>query len=140
MKYGASGQVQGNPCEAKASGDHNVEQATEGAQGAAGGVRVKASGRSSRKHAAAGPVSLVEGSRLPCGRHGLGTRPGAWCRVGVATRKAVSQVRDVVVEALDPIEIILFGSVAQTALGNDLDLVVVTEDGDGAPRNIGLVS
>lgn len=58
----------------------------------------------------------------------------------LATRKAVSQVRDVVVEALDPIEIILFGSVAQTASGNDLDLVVVTEDGDGAPRNIGLVS
>ena len=62
---------------------------------------------------------------------GLRTRPSAWCRVSLATRKAVSQVRDAVVETLDPIEITLFGSVAQTASGNDLDLVVVAEEGDG---------
>lgn len=44
-------------------------------------------------------------------------------------------VRDAVVEAVDPVEIILFGSVAQTSSGNDLDLLVVTEDCDGAPGN-----
>ena len=51
----------------------------------------------------------------------------------MVTRKTASLVRDAVVEALDPVEIILFGSVAQTASGNDLDLLVVTEDPDGAP-------
>ncbi|MDD9987721.1 MAG: hypothetical protein OXQ31_15715 [Spirochaetaceae bacterium] len=53
----------------------------------------------------------------------------------MVTRKTASLVRDAVVEAVDPVEIILFGSVAQTASGNDLDLLVVTEECDGAPRN-----
>ena len=53
----------------------------------------------------------------------------------MVTRKTASLVRDAVVEAVDPVEIILFGSVAQTASGNDLDLLVVTEDRDGAPGN-----
>ncbi len=44
-------------------------------------------------------------------------------------------MRDAVVEAVDPVEIILFGSVAQAASGNDLDLLVVTEDRDGPPGN-----
>ena len=53
----------------------------------------------------------------------------------MVTRKTASLVRDAVVEAVDPVEIILFGSVAQTASGNDLDLLVVTEDRDGARGN-----
>ena len=48
----------------------------------------------------------------------------------VVTRRTASLVRDAVVEAIDPIEIILFGSVAATSSGNDLDLLVVTEDRD----------
>jgi len=53
----------------------------------------------------------------------------------VVTRKTAALVRDAVVEAVDPVEIILFGSVAQAASGNDLDLLVVTEDRDGPPDN-----
>ena len=53
----------------------------------------------------------------------------------VVTRETASLVRDAVVDAIDPIEIILFGSVAQTSSGNDLDLLVVTEDRDGPPEN-----
>lgn len=53
----------------------------------------------------------------------------------MVTRKTASLVRDAVVEAVDPVEIILFGSVAQSSSGNDLDLLVVTEDPDGAPGN-----
>lgn len=53
----------------------------------------------------------------------------------MVTRATASLVRDAVVEAVDPVEIILFGSVAQTASGNDLDLLVVTEDPNGAPGN-----
>ena len=44
------------------------------------------------------------------------------------TREAAGRVRDAVVEAIDPLEIILFGSVAQESSGNDLDLLVVTDD------------
>ena len=44
------------------------------------------------------------------------------------TREAAARVRDAVVEAIDPLEIILFGSVAQATSGNDLDLLVVTDD------------
>lgn len=50
----------------------------------------------------------------------------------MVTRKTASLVRDAVVEALDPVAIILFGSVAVASSGNDLDLLVVTEDQDGA--------
>ena len=50
----------------------------------------------------------------------------------VVTRRTASLVRDAVVEAIDPIEIILFGSVAVASSGNDLDLLVVTDDRDGA--------
>ena len=53
----------------------------------------------------------------------------------MVTRKTASLVRDAVVEAVDPVEIILFGSVAQGASGSDLDLLVVTEDRDGPPGN-----
>ena len=54
----------------------------------------------------------------------------AWYRARVVTRKTASLVRDAVVQAIDPIEIILFGSVAESSSGNDLDLLVVTEDRD----------
>ncbi len=50
----------------------------------------------------------------------------------MVTRKTASLVRDAVVEAIDPVEIILFGSVAMASSGNDLDLLVVTDDRDGA--------
>ena len=50
----------------------------------------------------------------------------------MVTRKTASQVRDAVVQAIDPIEIILFGSLAENPSGNDLDLLVVTDDRDGA--------
>lgn len=50
----------------------------------------------------------------------------------VVTRRTASLVRDAVVEAIDPVEIILFGSVAVASSGNDLDLLVVTDDRDGA--------
>jgi HEPN domain-containing protein/predicted nucleotidyltransferase len=46
----------------------------------------------------------------------------------VVTRETAARVRDAVVEAIDPLEIILFGSVAQVTAGNDLDLLVVTDD------------
>ena len=44
------------------------------------------------------------------------------------TREAAARVRDAVVQAIDPLEIILFGSVANETSGNDLDLLVVTDD------------
>ena len=50
----------------------------------------------------------------------------------MVTRKTASLVRDAVVEAVDPVEIILFGSVAVASSGNDLDLLVVTDDRHGA--------
>ena len=54
----------------------------------------------------------------------------------MVTRKTASLIRDAVVEAVDPVEIILFGSVAQTASGNDLDLLVVAQDDrHGTPGN-----
>ena len=53
----------------------------------------------------------------------------------MVTRQTASLVRDAVVEAIDPLEIILFGSVAAAASGNDLDLLVVTDDPDGAPES-----
>lgn len=46
----------------------------------------------------------------------------------MVTRDTAAQVRDAVVEAIDPLEIILFGSVAQAASGHDIDLLVVTDD------------
>ena len=55
--------------------------------------------------------------------------------LSVVTRETASLVRDAVVDAIDPIEIILFGSVAQTSSGNDLDLLVVTQDRGDAPGN-----
>ncbi len=50
----------------------------------------------------------------------------------MVTRAAAGAVRDVVVTAIDPLEIILFGSVATRAAGNDLDLLIVTDDRDAA--------
>ncbi len=50
----------------------------------------------------------------------------------MVTRKTASLVRDAVVEAIDPVEIILFGSVAMASSGNDLDLLVVTDERHGA--------
>ena len=55
--------------------------------------------------------------------------------LSVVTRETASLVRDAVVDAIDPIEIILFGSVAQTSSGNDLDLLVVTQDRGDTPGN-----
>ena len=52
----------------------------------------------------------------------------------VVTRRTASLVRDAVVEAIDPVEIILFGSLAEHSSGNDLDLLVVADDRDGAAR------
>ena len=46
----------------------------------------------------------------------------------MVTRETAARVRDAVVEAIDPLEIILFGSVARATSGNDLDLLVVTDD------------
>ena len=51
----------------------------------------------------------------------------------VVTRDVAAQVRDAVVDAIDPLEIILFGSLAHAATGRDLDLLVVTDDEDGLP-------
>ena len=50
----------------------------------------------------------------------------------MVTRATAGAVRDAVVAAIDPLEIILFGSVAARAAGNDLDLLIVTDDRDGA--------
>ena len=50
------------------------------------------------------------------------------------TREAAGRVRDAVVEAIDPLEIILFGSVAQATSGNDLDLLVVDRRRQPPPR------
>lgn len=50
---------------------------------------------------------------------------------GVVTRETAAAVRDAVVAAIDPLEIILFGSVATAAVGNDLDLLIVTDDRNG---------
>ena len=46
----------------------------------------------------------------------------------MVTRDTAAVVRDAVVDAMDPLEIILFGSIAQEASGNDIDLLVVTDD------------
>ena len=50
----------------------------------------------------------------------------------MVTRATAGAVRDAVVAAIDPLEIILFGSVAAGAAGNDLDLLIVTDDRDDA--------
>lgn len=50
------------------------------------------------------------------------------------TRDAAAIVRDAVVQAIDPLEIVLFGSVAERASGRDIDLLVVTDD-DDRPTN-----
>ena len=50
----------------------------------------------------------------------------------MVTRATAGAVRDVVVAAIDPLEIVLFGSVATRAAGNDLDLLIVTDDRDAA--------
>ena len=50
------------------------------------------------------------------------------------TRDTAAVVRDAVVEAIDPLEIILFGSIAEDASGRDIDLLVVTDD-DGRPTS-----
>ena len=50
------------------------------------------------------------------------------------TRETAARVRDAVVDAIDPLEIILFGSVAQATEGHDLDLLVITEDDGGSPQ------
>ena len=50
------------------------------------------------------------------------------------TRDAAAVVRDAVVQAIDPLEIVLFGSVAERASGRDIDLLVVTDD-DDRPTN-----
>ena len=41
-------------------------------------------------------------------------------------------VRDAVVDAIDPLEIILFGSIARAASGRDIDLLVVTDEDGGS--------
>ena len=56
-----------------------------------------------------------------------------WYAVGVVTRETAAQVREAVVAAVDPLEIILFGSVAAAATGNDLDMLVVTDRRDDSP-------
>ena len=53
--------------------------------------------------------------------------------MGVVTRETAALVREAVVAAVDPLEIILFGSVAATATGNDLDVLVVTDRRDDSP-------
>ena len=50
----------------------------------------------------------------------------------MVTRTTAAAVRDAVVAAIDPLAIILFGSVATGAAGNDLDLLIVSDDRDGA--------
>ena len=47
---------------------------------------------------------------------------------GAVTRRTAAAVRDAVVAAIDPLSIILFGSVATAVAGNDLDLLIVTDD------------
>ena len=59
--------------------------------------------------------------------------PFKWYAVGVVTRETAALVREAVVAAVDPLEIVLFGSVATTATGNDLDMLVVTDRNDGSP-------
>lgn len=53
-----------------------------------------------------------------------------WYAQGVVTRETAALVREAVVAAVNPLEIILFGSVATAAKGNDLDLLVVTDGRD----------
>ena len=51
----------------------------------------------------------------------------------MVTRETAALVREAVVAAVDPLEIILFGSVAVAAKGNDLDVLVVTDRKDDSP-------
>lgn len=51
----------------------------------------------------------------------------------MVTRETAALVREAVVAAVDPLEIILFGSVAVAAQGNDLDLLVVTDGRENTP-------
>ena len=51
----------------------------------------------------------------------------------MVTRETAALVREAVVAAVDPLEIILFGSVAAAAQGNDLDVLVVTDRRDDSP-------
>ena len=53
-------------------------------------------------------------------------------RSSVVTRDTAAVVRDAVVDAIDPLEIILFGSIAREASGRDIDLLVVTDEDGGS--------
>ena len=57
--------------------------------------------------------------------------------MGVVTRETAALVREAVVAAVDPLEIILFGSVAVAAQGNDLDVLVVTDRRDDSAATDG---
>ena len=57
--------------------------------------------------------------------------------MGVVTRETAALVREAVVAAVDPLEIILFGSVAVAAQGNDLDVLVVTDRRDDSAAKDG---
>ncbi len=50
----------------------------------------------------------------------------------MVTRDTAAVVRDAVVDAIDPLEIILFGSIAREASGRDIDLLVVTDEDGGS--------
>ena len=50
----------------------------------------------------------------------------------MVTRDTAAVVRDAVVDAIDPLEIILFGSIARAASGRDIDLLVVTDEDGGS--------
>ena len=53
-------------------------------------------------------------------------------RSSMVTRDTAAVVRDAVVDAIDPLEIILFGSIAREASGRDIDLLVVTDEDGGS--------
>ncbi|MFO0793065.1 MAG: HEPN domain-containing protein [Candidatus Brocadiaceae bacterium] len=56
--------------------------------------------------------------------------------VSLNDAKAVS---DVIVDTIHPISIVVFGSVARKGFGNDLDLLIITEDNSKLPNETNLI-
>jgi HEPN domain-containing protein len=58
--------------------------------------------------------------------------------MNIITFKDAQKASDAIVKTLNPISVILFGSLAREGTGNDMDLLVITgdEEGDGEDKNI----
>ncbi len=57
----------------------------------------------------------------------------------MVTLKQAKEVADVIVKTVQPISIVVFGSVAEKGIGNDLDILIITEDTARTARELDLI-